>query len=291
MLEWAKKNRFLGFLIDLVQRYDQDGVARSAAGVAYHLFFTLFPMLLLGNSLLSMFNLDLHEIVDHWDLVIHIDFVSMANEYLDYVGQLNHDGMALSGFVLTLFGLAGSLNCLLHAVSRAYRVEQVKRPVYVIAVIFSFFMLASFYLLLILAVVGKQVLVLLELWIPWLPQQLSLVMELFRFLILPAYLLVMLTLFYHMLQGRRRQKIGRSIPGAILAVAGIILATLGFSIYVSNFSRYTLLYGSIGTVMVLLLWLYMIALLLIMGGEVNHLLMQRRRDRSWAEWGSNPERE
>ena len=70
MLEWAKKNRFLGFLIDLVQRYDQDGVARSAAGVAYHLFFTLFPMLLLGNSLLSMFNLDLHEIVDRWDLVI-----------------------------------------------------------------------------------------------------------------------------------------------------------------------------------------------------------------------------
>ena len=55
------------------------------------------------------------------------------------------------------------------------------------------------------------------------------------------------------------------------------------SVYISNFSRYSLLYGSIGTVMVLLLWLYMISLLLILGGEVNHLLLQRRRDRTWAE--------
>lgn len=285
MLEKARNHRFFGFIIDLIRRYDEDGVSRSAAAVAYHLFFTLFPMLLMGNSLLSMFNLDLHAIVDRWELMIPADITAVANDYLTYVGQLNSDGMAWTGFFLTLFGLAGSLNCLLHAVCRAYRVEQIKRPLYAIAVIYSFFMLASFYLLLILSVVGNQVLILLESWIPWLPQQISLLVELFRFLFLPAYLFVMLTLFYHMLQGRRRQKLGRSLPGAALAVAGIILVTLGFSFYVSNFSRYTILYGSISAVMVLLLWLYLIALLLILGGQVNHLLMQRRRDRAWSQWG------
>lgn len=284
MLKKVKKNRFFGFVIDLIQRYDQDGVSRSAAGVAYHLFFTLFPMLLLGNSLLSMFNIDLHQLVDRWQMVIPVDFLNIATEYLDYLDSLHSDSMLWTGFLLTLLGLASCLNCLLHAVGRAYRLENVKRPIYAIAVIFSFFMLATFYLLLILAVIGNELLTLLESWIPWLPQQLSVVMELFRFAFLPLYLLLMLTLFYHMLQGRHRQRIGQSLPGALLAVAGIFLATLGFSFYVANFSRYSLLYGSIGTVMMLLLWLYLIALLLILGGEVNHLLIQRRRDRSWAEW-------
>ena len=137
--------------------------------------------------------------------------------------------------------------------------------------------------------ISKQLFGLLEAWIPALPDQTGLILQLFRFLFVPLYLFVMLTLFYHMLQGRRRQRIGSSMPGAMLAVAGIFLATLGFSFYVSNFSGYSLLYGSIGTVMVLLLWLYMIALVLIMGGEVNHLLMQRRRDRSWAEWNRRTE--
>lgn len=286
MLEKARKHRFWGFVIDLVERYSEDGVARSAAAVAYHLFFTLFPMLLLASSLLSMFNLDLHALMERWHMMIPAEVVSIAKEYLDYLGGQRSGGMAWTGFFLTLMGLSASLNCLLHAVSRAYRVENVKRPVYVIAVIFSFFMLLSFYLLLILSVVGQQVILLLESWIPWLPQQVSDLMELFRFAILPGYLLIMLTLFYHILQGRRRQKLGHSLPGALLAVGGIFLATLAFSYYVSNFARYSLLYGSIGTVMVLLLWLYMISLVLILGGEVNHLILQRRRDRSWAEWST-----
>ena len=284
MLEKLKNHRFLGFFVELFQRYSQDGVARSAAAVAYHLFFTLFPVMLLGNSLLSMFNLDLNTLVDRWQMVIPADFLSVAAEYLAYLSQLHSGSMAWSGFILTLLGLASSLNCLLHGVSRAYRVENIKRPVYVIAVIFSFFMLASFYLLLLVSVVGGQLLLLLESWMPWLPVQLGTVLELFRFAVLPVYLFLMLTLFYHMLQGRHRQKIGQSVPGALLAVFGIILATLGFSVYISNFSRYSLLYGSIGTVMVLLLWLYMISLLLILGGEVNHLLLRRRRDWSWSQW-------
>ena len=58
-------------------------------------------------------------------------------------------------------------------------------------------------------------------------------------------------------------------PGAILATMLIILSSIGFSYYVSHFSQYNKLYGSIGTLIVILLWIYINALVLIIGFELN----------------------
>lgn len=58
-------------------------------------------------------------------------------------------------------------------------------------------------------------------------------------------------------------------PGAILATALFVLATVGFNIYISNFSRYNALYGSIGTLIILMLWIWVIAILILAGNDLN----------------------
>ncbi|WP_234733058.1 YihY/virulence factor BrkB family protein [Tellurirhabdus bombi] len=58
-------------------------------------------------------------------------------------------------------------------------------------------------------------------------------------------------------------------PGSILASVLIVITTLGFSYYVSNFSSYNKLYGSIGTLIVLMVWINLVCLLLILGFEMN----------------------
>jgi membrane protein len=58
-------------------------------------------------------------------------------------------------------------------------------------------------------------------------------------------------------------------PGSILATALFILTSLGFSAYVNNFGQYNKLYGSIGTLMVILLWLYLNSIALLIGFELN----------------------
>ena len=57
--------------------------------------------------------------------------------------------------------------------------------------------------------------------------------------------------------------------GAIFATALIIASSSGFSYYVDNFSQYNRLYGSIGTLMVIMLWIYINAFVLIIGFELN----------------------
>ena len=58
-------------------------------------------------------------------------------------------------------------------------------------------------------------------------------------------------------------------PGTILATSLFVLGTIGFNTYISNFSKYNVLYGSIGTLIILLLWIWIIAILILTGNDLN----------------------
>lgn len=58
-------------------------------------------------------------------------------------------------------------------------------------------------------------------------------------------------------------------PGSILATTFSVLTSVAFSYYVSNFSQYNQLYGSIGTLLVILLWMYFNSIILLIGFELN----------------------
>ena len=69
------------------------------------------------------------------------------------------------------------------------------------------------------------------------------------------------------------------MPGAVTASLLIVLTTLGFSYYVSNFGSYNKLYGSIGTLIALMIWINLISLLLIIGFDMNVALYNLEGDK------------
>ena len=54
------------------------------------------------------------------------------------------------------------------------------------------------------------------------------------------------------------------------------MVSWAFSFYVDNMARYSVLYGSLGTIIVLMLWLYIVSMLLLMGPQLNHTLVVMR---------------
>lgn len=86
--------------------------------------------------------------------------------------------------------------------------------------------------------------------------------------------------------GRNGQKYREFVifsPGAILATTLFVVATVGFNIYISNFSRYNVLYGSIGTLIILMLWIWIIAILILAGNDLNSGIRRRANKLSAAE--------
>ena len=66
---------------------------------------------------------------------------------------------------------------------------------------------------------------------------------------------------------------------AAFAVVVWFVVTSGFSYYMGHVSRYSIIYGSLAAIMMLMLWFYLTGAVLILGGELNHILIQLRRER------------
>ena len=67
-------------------------------------------------------------------------------------------------------------------------------------------------------------------------------------------------------------------PGTLAALTAWMAVSWLYAFYVDNIANYSLLYGSIGTVIALMIWLYMSSVVLIMGAELNGTIMSLRKD-------------
>jgi membrane protein len=97
------------------------------------------------------------------------------------------------------------------------------------------------------------------------------VWALLRWPVAALTMMTMLACIYSFLPNVR-QKWRFITPGAVTAVLAWLVASLGFRIYVSHFASYAKTYGALGTVVILLVWLYLSSLMVIIGGEINAIL-------------------
>lgn len=84
-------------------------------------------------------------------------------------------------------------------------------------------------------------------------------------------------------QGQKYREFVIFSPGTILATTLFVLSTVGFNLYISNFSRYNVLYGSIGTLIILMLWIWVIAILILAGNDLNSGIRRNAQKLSAAE--------
>lgn len=142
--------------------------------------------------------------------------------------------------------------------------------------------LAAFWLTLALALLligGIAVLALGEVWIPTLiPGDNGIwLTALARWMVLLGLVLFAISLLFY--YGPMRSAPWRFIsPGALLATVLLWLTSYLFGIYVTDFSRYNQFYGSIGTLMIIQLWIYVNAIGLIIGFELNASMARAKKD-------------
>lgn len=94
--------------------------------------------------------------------------------------------------------------------------------------------------------------------------------------VLASGILILGSCYAYLPNGTRR--IWTQLPGAVFATCACGVLSFGFRVYVDHYSNYTVLYGSIATVALLLFWMYLVAYILLVGGFVNRLLAEKNTD-------------
>ena len=272
----SRTRRALRVPVQLVERYFKDGVAHAAAELAFFLLFSLFPLLMVLNSLLGLANLSEVTVLE-MTRFLPDDVQNIVVSYLNYLGSRDAVQPLLLGSVLTRYFLSRTVRSLMYSMKRIYRSENRRGPVGNVAV--SLILTGGLLLLMgmsiFLIVVGRRFLEIVTRWFPMLQTGVTIAHYL-AYPIAIAIALGFLMLMYSLLPPVR-VKWREALPGAGVSLVGWVVLTRCFSYYVDHMGRYSLLYGSIGAIIVLMLWLYMTSTTLVLGGVLNHILVQGRQ--------------
>ena len=264
------------FLTKIIGRYFLHDVGRQGAALAYYLLFMLFPFLIFVSSLLGLLDLDVSGIIVSLGTLLPQGVLDVIESYLTYVSETSSAAMLWFGLVFSIYFPMRAADCLMQAVRRAYRLSQPKNQIlYMVKVLlYTVFLLVTIALTLTMATVGRAVLEFVS--------RFTVVPEMFidlwsdlRFLVLGGVMFAAVGLLYAAAQDAR-QPVGNIVPGVLVALIGWMVVSAAFAFYVENFANYSVIYGTLGTVIVLMMWLNLTAVALIMGAEVNGTLLAMR---------------
>lgn len=260
----------LWVLRELVRRYFGDHIGRSSAEFAYYFLFSLFPLIIFLNAAISMLHLSADMLLDSLGGVFPSQVTDILNSYLSYIQGLDTPVLLYACLFLTVYSISRAITSLLRSTSSAYRIAHPGPFTLIGGVLFSILLLASVVVLLVLVMISENFLLQIGQYIT-IPAVLVRVWSLLRLIVGPVFLFLVLACFYSVV-GFGRYRFWQALPGAGFTVVTWFLATTGLSFYLGHSSRYSVLYGSLTAFMMLMLWLYLTGTIIILGGELNHIL-------------------
>ncbi|MBQ9742752.1 MAG: YihY/virulence factor BrkB family protein [Ruminococcus sp.] len=261
----------------IIQNYFKHRINRSAAALAYYLLFAFFPLLIFITNLLGVLDLDIHNITWVLQQILPADTIEIVKNFLDYIVNVSNRTLMWIALTMTIWFTTLASQGLMDAVRQAHNLERPARPVmYTIKqILFTVILLFVIALTLILSFVGENVIIFI---INLIPNHIFHITEdhinLWHYLrFVPIALLMFLgigTLYGISLD--HKPKVKSLLPGTFFSLILWLMLSMGFSFYVENFGNYSFVYGALGAVIVLLVWLYMSAIILILGAELNSTL-------------------
>lgn len=276
------KNRFLRGVYLMVRRYLDHSVSIQSAALAFYLLFTIFPLMIFFSALLGVLHIEVTGVLADITELLPSEVTQLLEMYLAYVQQEPSVRLMGFGLLFSIYFPMRAANTLMRAARTAYHLGPPRVALYhmIKTLLYTVMLIVTVVVTLVLLSVGNQALVFaVERF--HCPQGIADLWERLRFPVMGVLMFLALYFLYAITQDEPQPQ-KNLWPGALAALLGWMLTSLCFSCYVENIASYSILYGSIGAVIVLLIWLYLTATLLIMGAELNGTLISLRKERRFA---------
>jgi membrane protein len=249
----------------------EDGVPGLAAQLAFYFLLAVFPALLFLVSLLSYLPVEpaLGTVFDRLATFLPGEVLSIVREHVEQVLEGDRGGLMTFAIAGAIWSSSTALTAIISALNRAYDIDE-SRPWWrtrllaiVLTIALSLFAVVAFTLVVGGADLGRFVANQLgageAFATMWAVAQWPVALLLVVFAI---------DLVYYLGPNADADWVWIT-PGSLLATVLWLAASIGFKLYVQNFSSYTAVYGAIGSVIVLMLWFYMSGFALLVGAELN----------------------
>ncbi|KMY45794.1 hypothetical protein AC622_17620 [Bacillus sp. FJAT-27916] len=258
----------------LYEKIKEDEITGLAAQLAYYFLLSIFPMLIFTITLLPYFPISTEDIISMLDAYVPDDSVDLLESSLATIMESRNGGLLSFGILATIWSASNGINAIIRALNHAYDVEENRSFIVsrALALVLTLAMIFVVVVSLLLPIFGRMIL---EVVFDILGFEPSYVYTLLRWTISIAVTTFVFTMLYW-LAPNIKISLKSAWPGALFASIGWALSSLAFSFYVNSFGNYTSTYGSLGGLIVLMLWFYLSGLVIIVGGEINAVLRHNR---------------
>lgn len=263
--------------MDIVTEIGDDHVGAYAAQTAYFFVLCMIPIILL---LLTLVRYTPVTKADVMTAVIQVFPTSVDSMMTSIVNQVYNQSMGIIPITAVValwsagkgvLAMSSGLNCVYNCQeTRNYMFLRVRATLYTVM-----FLLVIIFLL-VLSVFGNSLNIFIAEHVPILRHVADWLIEA-RTVITPVVLMVFSLLIYKFLPNRKDKYI-RQLPGAVFAAIGWMVVSWVFSVYVDIFQGFSSMYGSLTTIVLIMLWLYFCMYSILLGGEINVMLCEKLFD-------------
>lgn len=270
---------------DIFTRYFKNDVGTRAAALTYYLIFSIFPILILISTLVGSFHINIDSMFYYLKNILPESILNLIQSYLTYLQSAPTKTLFSFAIFFSIYFPWRVVHGLMRTVRIAYGLPPARNQIrfmlkellgaliipFTLVVTLLMFVFGPALIRLLLDLVPKRFIdiseVTLSLW------------NILRFPLAAAIMSAALGIVYE-LSMDTHQPVKEILPGILFAILVWIASSMIFSSYVENFARYSVIYGTLGAFIVLLLWLYLTSLIFILGGELNAALAARRRKKA-----------
>lgn len=259
-------------LVYFIKGFTQVNLIDRAAAVAFYVFLALFPTILFLFTLLPYFPLQdvTHNVLEALHSILPPGTYESVASTINQIMSIEHGGLMSIGLLLAFYFSTSAVSSFFRGFNMGDnefgQVSFIKQQVYSILVMLIFVLLLVVSVALIAA--GQKILPMFFTKIHFYNGFVIFLLNIVRWLVVIFALIIAMSLLYHF-GNPRSKKFKLFTPGSLLFTGMFIVGTILFNFYISNISTYNLLYGSIGGLIIFVIWIYFNCILILIGYELN----------------------
>ena len=250
----------------------KESIANRAKAMAFSFFLALFPMLLFLFSLLPYFPIQgiINELYSALNEMLPADVYAKVINTMDEILTHKHTVLLSVGFLGTLVVSVNGMDSIMQAFNQSLNIIEtrsfVKRKLLCLYLVLLLFVLVAVVLTIMMgykhftAYLLSRDLIAENFW--------YYAMNVGKWILMIAIGLFVISSIYYVAPVKK-QRLNFFSAGASLSTVLFFLVTAGFRLYIENFSNYNALYGSIGTLIIVMLWIQLSCMILLIGYELN----------------------
>lgn len=257
-------------------------IVTRASAVSFKVFLALLPFTIMLLSLIPYIPIENFqgELLDEFKEMLPAGIYDLLQGALDDLVNRKHNTVLSIGFVLTLYYASNSINAILTSFNSSYHLSVRRNPIKQRVISLILIVLITC-----LGLAAMSLMVFSDSFFRWLEVHhyvegrfVFMLLYFVKWIMVILLFLVIVSVLYN--TGDTERNTWKVVTaGSTMATLSMILVSIGFTYYVTNFGQYNKLYGSLGTIIVLLLWINLNSMILLIGFELNASILNAKKQK------------